>query len=191
MTENANSERIQEPITVSASSVFLAPSMKALPNPDGPVFPLTRDLLLRGCQAAAESPRRRIIQPVQRRQDDSVQRLINFLQPGTYVRPHVHPAPGQVELLHVLQGRIGFLVFHENGQIESVHDLSAGPLGLIDIEAGVWHCLVCLAPDTVITEAKQGPYDPQCDKTFAPWAPEEGDPAAPEFVRRFAACFAA
>lgn len=164
--------------------------MNAFPNATGPVFHLTRELVELGCRAAAESPRKRIIQPVHRAQADPVQRLVNFLQPETYVRPHVHPGPGQAEFIHVLQGRIGFLVFQPDGQIESTHDLAAGPLGVIDIEAGVWHSLVCLAPDTVITEAKLGPYDAQTDKFFPQWAPGEPDPAAAaESVRRFRTFF--
>lgn len=165
--------------------------MKAFPNPTGPVFTLTPELLERGCRAAAASPRRRIIQPVQRAQADAVQRIVNFLQPGTYVRPHTHPRPGQVEFIQVLQGRIGLLVFDPAGDLESVYDLEAGPLGAIDLEAGVWHTLVCLAPDTVVAEAKLGPYDPLTDKAFAAWAPEESDPAAAAELQRFLAHFAA
>lgn len=165
--------------------------MRAFSNPTGPVFTLTPELLERGCRAAAESPRRRIIQPVQRAQSDAVQRIVNFLQPGTYVRPHTHPRPGQVEFIQVLQGRIGLLVFDAAGTVQSVHDLTAGPLGAIDLEAGVWHTLVCLAPDTVVAEAKLGPYDPQTDKSFASWAPEESDPAASAVLGGFLALFAA
>ena len=163
--------------------------MFAFPNATGLVFTLTQEQIDRGCRAAAESPRKRIILPVHRRQSDPMQRVINFLQPGTYVRPHHHPRPGQVEFIHVLQGRMGILIFDPRGQIEAVHDLSAGPLGVIDLEEGIWHSLVCLEPNTVITEAKMGPYDPQNDKFFAEWAPAESDPAAEDAVSKFLACF--
>jgi len=164
--------------------------MNAFPNPSGAVFTLTEERVRQGCQAAAESPRKRIVQPVHRTQDASVQRIVNFLQPGTYIRPHVHALPGQVEFLEVLQGRIGFVLFDEQGRVASTHDLSAGPFGLLDIEPGTWHGLICLAPDTIITEAKQGPYDARHDKTFADWAPPEDDSSgAANLVRDLEALF--
>ena len=104
--------------------------------------------------------------------------MLNFFQPGTYVRPHVHPMPGQIELVHVIRGRLGFLLFSPEGRITGIHDLSASGDGMIDIEPGQWHGMVCLAPDTVIVEIKKGPYSATGDKTFAQWSPEEGLPDA-------------
>lgn len=152
--------------------------MLAFPNVAGPVFRLTEALLARGFAASRESPRRRIILPLHRTQSAPVQRMLNFFQPGTYVRPHVHPAAGQSELIQVLRGRLGFLLFNEDGEITGSHDLIAGAEALVDIEAGQWHGMVCLAPDTVIVEVKLGPYSAALDKVFATWAPHEGDPEA-------------
>jgi len=150
--------------------------MLAFPNVSGPVFRLTEDLLAQGFAGSRESSRKRIILPLHRTQDAPVQRMLNFFQPGTYVRPHVHPAPGQVELIQVLRGRLGFLLFSPEGEVTGLHDLAAGGDGLIDIEAGQWHGMVCLAPDTVIVEIKKGPYSATADKAFAAWSPEEGSP---------------
>lgn len=119
-----------------------------------------------------------------------MQRMLNFLQPNTFVRAHVHPRPGQIELVQVIQGRIGFLIFEEDGTLRSTHDLSSGPTGLIDIEPGTWHSLVCLAPNSVILETKQGPYDASSDKTFASWsALEENPESAREEVERYRTLF--
>jgi hypothetical protein len=38
---------------------------------------------------------------------------------------------------------------------------------------------VALAPETLVLEIKPGPYRPN---EFAPWAPEEGEPASGAFV---------
>jgi cupin fold WbuC family metalloprotein len=164
--------------------------MLAFPNVSGPVFQLTEGELEAGFAASRVSPRRRVILPLHRDQAAPVQRMLNFFQPGTYVRPHVHPGPGQIELVHVLRGRLGFLHFTEDGGVAGTADLRGGGTGLIDFEPGLWHGMVCLEPDTVIVEVKRGPYDAATDKRFACWAPEEGDPEAAGWVARWERCFA-
>ncbi len=153
----------------------------ALSNPTGPVFELTPELLNEGIEASRQSPRLRMILPIHRQQDSLVQRMLNFLQPGTYVQPHVHPREYASETVFVMRGRIGFAIFNEAGELQSTHDLTKG--GLIDIEPNVWHGMVCLEPDTVILETKRGPYDLMDDKHFAGWAPAEGDDDAPEYMQ--------
>lgn len=165
--------------------------MLAFSNATGPVFRLTETILEEGCAASRLSPRRRIILPLHRTQDAPVQRMLNFFQPGTYVRPHVHPGPGQSELVQVLRGRLGVLLFAPDGEVLGAHDLEGGPVSLIDLEPGQWHGMVCLAPDTVIVEIKKGPYSAALDKTFADWAPEEGDLRASDCLRRWESVFLA
>ncbi len=51
-------------------------------------------------------------------ESDLVQRFLNVMQPGTYVRPHRHCRPGTgegFECFVVLQGSIGVLLFDANG----------------------------------------------------------------------------
>lgn len=147
----------------------------ALPGPVGDVVTLDEALLRRGTEAARQSPRRRMMVPLQRRAE-GVQRMLNFLQPGTYIRPHRHPLPGHVECVAVVQGVVGVLEFSPEGGVRGHWRLEAGrPTAcLVDIDAGVWHGMVALAEDTVILEIKCGPYDPRRDKEFPAWAPEEG-----------------
>jgi hypothetical protein len=38
--------------------------------------------------------------------------------------------------------------------------------------------MIVKAPDTLIFEVKQGPYDPKTDKDFAAWSPLEDAPEA-------------
>jgi len=154
----------------------------AFPNVTGPVFTITSDLLDQGCTAAAASQRQRIILPLHRDQSALVQRMLNFMQPATYIQPHLHPLPCASETIHVLRGAIGFLIFDAEGNIIERHCLRADGLGFIDIEPNVWHGFVVLDPDTAVIEIKRGPYDAQHDKVFASWAPAEGHASIPAWL---------
>ncbi|MCH8558369.1 MAG: WbuC family cupin fold metalloprotein [Balneolia bacterium] len=157
----------------------------ALENFSGDLFVMDDALIAHGCQAARESARKRIIFPVQRSQDDAVQRLINFLQPGTYIRPHQHPGHHATETILVHKGRIGFMLFRDDGSVSDAITLSANSATcMADMVPGLWHSFVVLEPDTVIIEFKKGPYDPETDKNFAKWAPEEGSPAAAAYLQK-------
>lgn len=109
---------------------------------------------------------------------DLVQRFLNVLQPGTYVRPHRHlrqTPGGGFECFVVLQGAMGLLLL--DGQGEVLHQVrldAGGPLRGVELQAGQFHTLVALAPDTVMFEIKQGPYQPARDKDFLPAFPPEG-----------------
>lgn len=151
----------------------------AFDNVSGSVWVADEAVIRRGVLASRESERRRIILPIHRRQDAPVQRMLNFLQPETYVRPHLHPRQGAVETIFVIQGALAFLIFDENGSLLRVERLGDSHSSrLLDLEPQVWHSFVVSKPDTVILETKLGPYDAQLDKTFASWAPEEGSKEA-------------
>ncbi len=147
----------------------------AFENVTGPIFTLTDELIQQGIQASGESERRRIILPIHREQDSEVQRMINFLQPDTYIRPHKHPLKHATESLVLIQGSILFFTYDDSGDVLSKHRVESNPLpGVVDIEPGVWHSFIVLESDTILFECKRGPYDAETDKIFAPWAPEEG-----------------
>lgn len=122
--------------------------------------------------------------PLHRSAKEGVQRLLNFVQPGSYIRPHLHPMPECIENIAVLSGSIGFLAFDSAGEILMKRQLTAGqPTAcIVDIEQGVWHTFVALAADTVVLEIKRGPYNASTDKEFASWAPLEGSPEASSWL---------
>lgn len=151
----------------------------ALANPVGRVFELEAAHLEEGLRESRRSPRRRMLMPIHRGPGDLVQRMLNFLQPGTYVRAHQHPRDGASETLFVISGELGFVTFEPDGRPASAHRI--GPGGLVDIEERVWHSVLALAEDTVILEIKRGPFDSD-DKVFAEWAPEEFSPEAPDHL---------
>ena len=117
---------------------------------------------------------------------EKVQRFVNVLQPGTYVRPHRHLRPDAVngfEFFVVIQGELGMIIFHENGQILRCLRLSAaGPTRAVELPEGTIHTIVALAGDTAILEFKEGPYDLGADKDFLTDFPAEGTAEARELV---------
>lgn len=146
----------------------------AFENLTGDSFSLTEAWIGKGLKASKESPRKRVILPIHRRQDAEVQRMINFLQPETYIRPHRHPQPHATESIVMLKGSIRFFIFDDSGKITGDTTLKAEPIpDVMDIEPGVWHSFLVLKPDTVLFECKKGPYNAETDKEFAGWAPPE------------------
>jgi len=155
----------------------------ALPNPIEDVFALNEVILSKGKSASRKSSRLRMIQPVQRTQTAKVQRLLNFLQPGTYIRPHCHPLEQATESVCLLNGHLEVLIFNPEGSIHTRHHLTPTS-SLIDIEPRVWHGMIVHEPDTVIFEVKKGPYNPATDKEFASWSTEEDSPEVKDFLAR-------
>lgn len=155
------------------------PNRLSLDPPVGPVHRPDAVRLADGIAASRSSPRRRVVVPVQRSESAVVQRMINVIQPDSYLRPHHHPRPQGVELVCVLQGEIGVFLFDDDGSVTSVFRLRPGPdTSIIDIEPRVWHTFLALAPDTIVLEIKGGPYDRDLDKVFPPWAPAEDEAGA-------------
>jgi len=156
---------------------------KAFNNVTGNCYIPGEDDIEKGLAASRKSSRKRIILPIHRTQDAPVQRMLNFLQPGTYIRPHLHPREHAVETIMVYRGAIRFLLFDDEGQIEKKINLEAKTHHFMaDIEPGVWHSFVVLQKDTILVETKMGPYDPQRDKIFADWAPEQKTVDADKWV---------
>jgi len=159
----------------------------AFKNPLGDHFMLTDELIRNGIEASRSSERLRMILPVHRTQGAIVQRLINFLQPGTYIRPHKHPLDHASESIIVLQGVIRFLTFDNQGIVKSSEIVPSSPLpGVVDIEPGVWHTFIVLEQDTILFECKKGPYYAKTDKEFAKWAPAESDPESKNWMKKLA-----
>ena len=156
---------------------------KALSNPEKPIVTLTDQVLEQGKSASRISPRLRIMQPIQRDQNAQVQRLLNFLQPGTYIHPHRHPLAHATDSILLINGLLDVLIFSPEGQIEQRYRLTPSQ-PLIDLEPGIWHTIIPQAPDTVIFEVKNGPYNPETDKDFARWAPKEGSQEVDSYLQK-------
>jgi cupin fold WbuC family metalloprotein len=131
---------------------------------------------------AKESQRLRKNYNFHKSPDDILQRMLNALEPGTYVHPHKHENPDKVEAFIILAGKLLVLEFDDNGKIiqHTVLSLSDKCYG-VEIPARTWHSIIALESGTVVYEVKNGPYSPIDDKNFAPWAPKEGDSACESF----------
>ena len=108
--------------------------------------------------------------------DEAIHRMLNALEPGTYIRPHRHLQPPKNESFVILRGAVELIIFDDAGiviQREKISQLT-GVYGM-DLESGIWHTLIVLEPNTVIFEVKTGPFVAMNDKDFAPWSPEPED----------------
>jgi len=150
-----------------------------------PTVQMIDDSLLEALSLAAqESPRRRRNHNLHLSYEEPCQRLLNAVEPGSYIRPHRHLVDAKPECFVLLRGHMAVLIFADDGSIEKIVPLSVGvDCQGIDIPSGIWHSLVCLESGTVFFETKPGPYQALSDKDFAPWAPEEGSPDSQAYLR--------
>ncbi len=111
--------------------------------------------------------------------DAPIQRMLNALEPGTYLPPHRHQNPDKEEVYLVLRGALLAFIFDEEGNVIEKRELNPlkGEYG-IEIPAGTWHSIVVLEPGTVIYEIKEGPFAPLSPENFASWAPAPTDKEA-------------
>jgi cupin fold WbuC family metalloprotein len=153
---------------------------------------LTRSLLANLCDEAQASDRKRKNYNFHEH-SERVQRFLNVLQPGTYVRPHRHLRSDGVngfEFFLVLQGAIGMLVLDESGTVVRSERLEAdGEQKGIELAEGLFHTLVVLEPNSVILELKEGPYQPSTDKDFLQMFPPEGAADCAGIVRSWEMLF--
>lgn len=122
---------------------------------------------------------------------DAAHRLLNAIEPGSYVAPHRHLDAAKDETMIVLRGALGVVLFDDAGHVSACAVLRPGgdKVG-INIPHGTWHSVLGLVPGTVFFEAKAGPYVPLIDAERAPFAPAEGEQGAAGFYERLRALFA-
>lgn len=135
------------------------------------------------CAEAAASPRRRKNRNLHPADGHPAHRLLNAMQPDSYIPPHRHLDPNKDETFVVLRGLLALVVFDDAGNIVRTVKVGAGATAIgADIPHGTWHTAVALEPDTVFLEAKAGPYLPFADAEKAPWAPAENAPDAAAYL---------
>jgi len=143
---------------------------------------ITRTLMNGLAEKAGASPRKRQNYNFHEYLADTLQRMLNMMDPATYTRPHKHEAPDKREAFIVMTGKALVVQFDDNGGVTDYAVISpAGEVRGIEMPARVWHTLIALEKNTCIYEVKDGPYDPATDKKFAPWSPAEDDPAREEY----------
>lgn len=136
---------------------------------------ITRELLARLSEEARHTPRLRKNYNLHASDASKCHRLLNAVEPGSYIRPHRHMDPEKGESMVLLNGRLGVILFSLDGGIQETILLSQDACTLgVDIPAGTFHSVLSLEAGTVFFEAKAGPYLPLTGLEPASWAPEEG-----------------
>lgn len=137
---------------------------------------INNELLDSVTQQAVKNTRLRMNYNFHESLDDPINRLLNAMEPDTYLPPHRHKNPDKNEIFLVLRGKVLIFIFDDEGNILSITETSpqSGVYGM-EIEAGVWHSLIVLEQGTVVYEIKEGPYAPISPENLAPWAPNPND----------------
>lgn len=155
----------------------------AVDAPEGDVIPLTLTMVRELLVHSQESPRKRMTQRLHRTDDDSVHRMFNALQPGTYITPHRHLDQKKSETVLVVSGAMLFVEFEDTGEYKTHTLLQPGTeIFGVDVAPHVYHTFVALKPDTLIFEVKDGPYAKATDKDIPEWAPREGSEEAEPYL---------
>ena len=142
-------------------------------------------------QEASTSPRLRKNYNFHGSEADLSHRLLNAIEPGSYLVPHRHLDPNKDETMTVLRGQLGVVIFDTAGNISRTAILSpAGDCCGINIPYGVFHTVLACQPGTVMFESKAGPYRPLNPEELAPWAPTEGSEGAEDYALKLRVLFA-
>ncbi len=117
--------------------------------------------------------------------EDPINRMLNAMEPGTYIRPHKHEDPDKFEIFLALRGRFVTIIFDEEGNItdHAILDNREGKYG-VEIPERAYHMLLSLEPGSVAYEIKEGPYRTSTAKNFASWAPVEEDPEVESYIEK-------
>ena len=108
---------------------------------------------------AKTSPRLRMNLDLRNSAEDTSQRMLNAIEPGSVVPIHRHKKTS--ETLVVLRGRIVEEFYNDAGECtERIEVSPTSSVCALNIPAGVWHTLQSLESGTVILEMKDGAYEP-------------------------------
>ena len=151
---------------------------------------ITRELLAQVSAEARRNPRLRQNYNIHPFDESRCHRLLNAIEPDSYIRPHRHLDPEKDEAFILMNGRLGIVTFTEAGEVDETVQLSYASGNLAaDIPHGVYHTALSLESGTVFYETKAGPYRQLNEEEKVTWAPEDGDPQAQEFLVRLRRLF--
>lgn len=142
---------------------------------------IERSLVPRLAREAREGNRMRALVRFHQH-EEPIQRMVNVLLEGSYVRPHRHRDPDKTEVFIALQGKGVVFTFDDEGTLDGHQVIDREECWGVEIPPGVWHMVAALTPEAAFYEVIDGPYDSATHKRFAPWAPPEGDEAAPAYL---------
>ena len=124
---------------------------------------ITQALLDELTEKAKESPRLRMNFDLRDSGEDTSQRMLNAIEPGSPLPIHRHQNTS--ETVVCLRGRLveEFYDDLERTCTERIELSPNGPVVALNIPAGQWHTVQALESGTVILEMKNGKYEPISD----------------------------
>ena len=124
---------------------------------------ITQTILDELTAKAKESPRLRMNLDLRDTEEDTSQRMLNAIEPGSEVPIHRHQKSS--ETVVCLRGRLVEEFYDELERIctERIELSPNGPVVALNIPAGQWHTVHALESGTVILEMKNGKYEPLSD----------------------------
>ncbi|MBA3015645.1 MAG: WbuC family cupin fold metalloprotein [Proteobacteria bacterium] len=146
---------------------------------------ISRELLLHLSREARGLPRLRKNYNLHSSDNSRCHRLLNAMEPASYIRPHRHVDQEKDEAFILMRGALGVIIFDDAGEVTETVLMSflTGNLA-VDIPHGVLHTAVCLEMGTVFCETKAGPYLSLNEEEKAGWAPEENTPLALSYLEK-------
>ena len=151
---------------------------------------ITRELMAQVSAEARQNPRLRKNYNIHPSDESRCHRLLNAIEPDSYIRPHRHLDPEKDEAFILMSGRLGIVTFKDDGEIAETVILShAGGNLAVDIPHGVYHTAVSLESGTLFYETKAGPYRQLSEDEKVMWAPEDNDPQTQEYLGRLRSLF--
>ncbi len=144
---------------------------------------ITRELVEQVSAEAMHNTRLRKNHNLHPSDESRCHRLLNAIEPGSYIRPHRHLDPEKDEAFILMSGTLGVVTFADDGRVvETVVMSRARGTLAVDIPHGVYHTAVSLESGTVFYEVKAGPYRQLHENEKLIWAPEDTDPQAQTFL---------
>ncbi len=112
---------------------------------------------------AKESPRLRMNLDLRDSAEDTSQRMLNAIEPGSPLPIHRHQNTSETVIC--LRGRLVEEFYDDLERIctERIELSPNGPVVALNIPAGQWHTVQALESGTVILEMKNGKYEPLSD----------------------------
>lgn len=123
---------------------------------------ITQELLDNLTKQAKASPRLRMNFDLRTSVNDTSQRMLNALEPGTVVPIHRHPVSS--ETVCCVRGELDEVIFKEQAdgsvvESERIRLCAGSPLAVVQIPMNTWHTVDNIKEGTIIVESKDGAYE--------------------------------
>ena len=135
-------------------------------------------------QQAKKNPRLRQHYNLHKNYAEPCQKVLNAIEPLSYIRPHRHFTVPKNEFFLAIRGRFALIIFDQEGTIQKVHRFSSQistDFLAAEVQHDAWHTVISLEQGSILLEVKSGPFDAKQPKDSASWAPEENTIKSKEY----------